>query len=94
MKASHARTPSSIEALPPTPAARPTPPALRRRSYYATKDDDQAVENIRRKYGLSTESDAVRFALRLVGADDALKWNIVPRQTRRIIVRIKSRAEP
>ena len=79
-----------IHAVPnnPEPAADPT--ALKRRSYYATGDDDQAVAAIRARYGLSTDSDAVRFALRLV-AGDAVKWSIVPGQAKKIRLLVKLR---
>ncbi|HZS78334.1 MAG TPA: hypothetical protein VFA41_17110 [Ktedonobacteraceae bacterium] len=79
----------TIHAVPPAPEST-DPAALKRRSYYATGDDDQAVSEIRRKFGLSTDSDAVRLALRLV-AGDAVKWSIIPGKTKKIVVKVKLR---
>lgn len=39
-----------------------------RRTFYTAPQDDLAVQEIQEKYGLSTASDAVRFAVRLVAA--------------------------
>jgi hypothetical protein len=37
-----------------------------RKTHYLGAEDCQAIQAIKDKYGLSTDSDAVRFALRLV----------------------------
>lgn len=37
-----------------------------RKTYYLGIPDEQAIATIKDKYGLSTDSDAVRLALRLV----------------------------
>ena len=37
-----------------------------RHTYYGTSQDDDAIDTIRKKYGLGSDSEAIRFALRLV----------------------------
>ena len=37
-----------------------------RKTFYVGSEDMQAIEIIRARFGLSTDSDAVRFCLRLV----------------------------
>lgn len=37
-----------------------------RHTYYGTGQDDEALAAIRQKYGLGSDSEAIRFALRLV----------------------------
>ncbi|MFL5624002.1 MAG: hypothetical protein ACJ788_00210 [Ktedonobacteraceae bacterium] len=37
-----------------------------RRTFYVGVQDTIAIQHIRERYGMSTDSDAVRFALRLV----------------------------
>ena len=53
-------------------------------------EDDAAVAAIRRKFGCSTDSDAVRLALRLV-ASDAMTLKLAPTGTRKVIVRFTKR---
>lgn len=67
-----------------------TEPERHRRTYYALPEDDQAVAAIRATYGCSTESDAVRLALRLV-AGGAVKITTAGPAARRIIVKFKAR---
>lgn len=40
--------------------------AYSRHTYYGTRSDDEALAIIREKYGLGSDSEAIRFALRLV----------------------------
>jgi hypothetical protein len=61
-----------------------------RRSYYAMIEDDQAVARIRQKFGCSTDSDAVRLALRLV-ASDALAIKLAPTGARKVIIKFTRR---
>lgn len=65
-------------------------PTRQRRTYYAYAGDDEAVAHIREKYGLSTDSDAVRLALRLVAASDALQVRLAPTATRRLVIKLKA----
>lgn len=39
---------------------------MRRTSILLNEDDDLAIENIRKKYGLESDSSVVRFALRIL----------------------------
>lgn len=82
---------SELHILPPSAGQdQATEPERHRRTYYALPEDDQAVAAIRQRYGCSTESDAIRLALRLV-AGDAVKITTAAPAARRIIVRFKSR---
>lgn len=50
-----------------------------RHTYYGTLQDNQAIATIRTKFGLASDSEAIRFALRLV-AEGALHIKIDPHQ--------------
>ncbi len=82
-----AQTPPEIDN--PTPDETQYPVRRWYRAYAA--EDDQAVAAIREKYGLRTNDDAVRLALRMV-AGDALKTQPVQTAARRVILRFKGRS--
>lgn len=63
---------------------------FKRESYYGELADREAVAAIRAKFGLSSNSDAVRLALRLA-ASDAIKWQLAPAPARRITVKFSRR---
>ena len=63
--------------------------ARQRRTYYAYDEDDQALAAIRAHYGCSTDSDAVRLALRLL-AGAAIKLSMVAPAARRIVADLKA----
>ena len=44
-----------------------------RKTYYLGVQDEHAIETIKARYGLSTDSDAVRFALRLLAESPAVQ---------------------
>lgn len=76
---------------PSTNTNQATTPERQRRTYYAYEGDDEAVAHIRAKYGLSTDSDAVRLALRLVAAGDAIQVKVAPVATKRIVIKLKAK---
>ena len=51
--------------------------------YYGTEDDKIAIDLLKERYGLSTDSDAVRFALRLVADPEAIKNTINQKRVKR-----------
>lgn len=53
---------------------------LTRKTYYATPESDRAVEEIKRRYGLSSESDALRMAAILVAESQIAR---IPKRKRR-----------
>lgn len=81
-----------------TPVPENTPQAWPQRRWYKAYDqtDLDAVAAIRRKYGLATDEDAVRLALRLV-AGDAIKVSPPPaaqaKQAAKVVVRFRLRGQ-
>lgn len=78
---------SELHILPSTDTDQ-APDARQRRTYYAYDKDDQALAEIRERYGCSTDSDAVRLALRLL-AGAAMKLSLVAPKAQRIIADLK-----
>ena len=47
-------------------------PKNTRKTFYISPVDEQAIEQIKARFGLSTDSDVVRFSLRLVSENAVL----------------------
>jgi len=92
MKSSAAaqKTERVIHAVQSTPAPTAPAPGFKRETYYADDEDRAARETVRKKFGLSSQSDAVRLALRIV-AGDSIQWKLVEAPARRITVKFSRR---
>lgn len=88
MISNHSAKPSELHILPND--SNQAVPEKQRRTYYAFDEDDQAVAAIRKRYGCSTDSDAVRLALRLL-AGEAIKVSVAPTVSKRSSVKFKAR---
>ena len=53
-----------------------------RRTFYVGLQDEQAIATIREKYGLGTDSDAVRVALRLVAESPVAQVQATKKKTK------------
>jgi Arc/MetJ family transcription regulator len=90
MRAYHAQQTEQLHIQEPsTETSQAAVPEKQRRTYYAYACDDQAVAAIREKYALSTDSDAVRLALRLVAQADGLQIRLAPVAAKRIVIKLK-----
>lgn len=71
-----------------------TKPAFPARRYYRAycQADDDAVAAIREKYGIQSDEDAVRVALRLA-AGDAIQTRTVAPAAKRIVKQVKAKAK-
>lgn len=83
----HSAQQSELRIL-PSPPESTSADQSKRRTFYAHPEDDQALADIRDRFGCSTDSDAVRQALRLL-AGAAIKLSLVPPIARRIIADLK-----
>ena len=79
-----------IHAVHSTPSPAHEEQGFKRETYYGELEDRQAVAAIRKKFGLSSNSDAVRLALRIV-AGDSIKWTLAQAPARRITVKFSRR---
>lgn len=73
----------------PTPSSEPVWPQKRYYRAYCQADDD-AVEAVRAKYGLQSNEDAIRLALRLA-AGDAIKVTTSAPAAKKVVIKIKAR---
>jgi hypothetical protein len=89
MRAYHAQQTEQLHRQSATETSQATVAEKQRRTYYAYAGDDQAVAAIREKYALSTDSDAVRLALRLVAQADGLQIKLAPVPAKRIVIKLK-----
>jgi hypothetical protein len=46
---------------------------MKRTSIFLAEEDRQAIETIKERYGISTDSDAIRLALRVLAESPMLK---------------------
>lgn len=81
----------AIHAVQTTPAPTAEGQGFKRETFYANDEDRAARERVREKFGLSSGSDAVRLALRIL-AGDSIVWKLEEKPTRRITVKFRSRS--
>ena len=54
------------------------------KSYYVEEKDIEAIATIRKRFGLSTDNDAVRLAFRLLAEAEGVKFLISPRKLKQV----------
>ncbi len=82
----HERRSTTVQSVVEPPHATP----LTRKGYYVAEEDLTAIAIIRQRYGLSTDSDAVRLALRLVADPEAIKVSINQKKVKSAGGRLRS----
>lgn len=46
---------------------------MKRKWWYGNDDDEKALETVKARYGLSTESDVIRLLLRLAASTEGIR---------------------
>lgn len=58
---------------------------MKRKGVYLGEIDEECIKAIRAKYGLCSDNDAIRLALRLLADEEAIKVTVAPKTAKKAL---------